>query len=218
MKFLSSLPIRALALGTLLLATVECSVSEQVKDSPSKKSSSLTGTDEQREAQAYAQMQFRLNFMDEAQLGGQDVLFVRQASDLTSPQQTKLQTALQTGNLPLHLKMRIFARNSSPDRVQLKQLDYQVLLDGRELTSGSTGVGTEVESSAIVTLPVAVDLKVPRDRTAGSTPAAFAAGLADFTGSSRRLTMRIRPAYVNAAGHVTQSGAFEPIALITKKR
>ena len=187
MTFLfSAAPTRILALGTLLFAINACSVSDQVKDSPSGKTGS--NSLEQRENQAYGQVQYRLNFMDEARLGGQDILFVRQAADLTSPQQAKLQTALQAGNLPLRLRMRVYARNPSPLSLQLKQLDYQLLLDGKELTSGSTGSNTELEGSAIVTLPVAVDLNVPADRTKGSTPATFAGqnGQTYVNGQTRR--------------------------------
>ena len=214
-------PARALALAALLVATSECSVSEQVKESPTDKASRRdgpAGSAEERENRAYQQVQYRLNFMDEARLAGQDILFVRAPTDLSTPQQAKLQTALQAGTLPLRLRMRVYARNPSKENIQLKQLDYQLLLDGRELATGTTGANTPVESSAIVTLPVAVDLNVPADRTQGSTPAAFAAGLADFTGSGRRLTMRIRPAYVNAAGRVSQPSDFQPIDLVTVKR
>ena len=206
--------VRRLALGALLFSTASCSVSEQVKDSPSGKSASS----EALENKAYELVQFRLNFMDEARLGGQDILFVRQADDLTSAQQTKLQAALKAGTLPLRLRMRVYARNASKQNVRLKQLDYQLLLDGRELAAGRTGTDLELESSAIETLPVAVDLNVPADRVAGSTPAAFAANLADFTGSARRLTMRIRPTFVGAGSRVTQPTDFQAIELVTAKR
>ena len=204
---------RLLALGALFFCVASCSVSEQVKDSPSGKSA----PNEARENQAYDQILYRLNFMDEARLAGQDILFVRQAQDLTSPQQTKMQAALQAGTLLLKLRLRLYARNSSKDDVQLKQLDYQVLLDGKALAAGITGANTTLESSAIITLPVAVDLNVPAERTAGSTPAAFAAGLADFTGSGRRLTMRIRPTYVSASGRESQPSDFMPVELVTNK-
>lgn len=214
-------PGRVLALAALLAATTQCSVSEQVKESPTDKTSrrnSPATSVEERENRAYQQVQYRLNFMDEARLAGQDILFVRAPTDFTAPQQAKLQTALQAGTLPLRLRMRVYARNPSKENIQLKQLDYQLLLDGRELTTGTTGASTEMESSAIVTLPVAVDLNVPADRLQGSTPAAFAAGLADFTGSGRRLTLRIRPTYVHAAGRSSQPSDFQPIDLVTVKR
>lgn len=205
---------RALALGTLLLAANACSVSEQVKESPSGKAASV----EVRENQAYELVQFRLNFMDEARLGGQDILFVRGADDLSAAQQAKLQAAQKTGKLPLKLRMRVYARNASKDNVQLQKLDYQLLLDGRELATGSTGASIELEGSAIETLPVALDLNVPAERLAGTTPAAFAVNLADFTGASRRLTLRIRPTYVGAGGRITQPTDFQAIELVTAKR
>ncbi|GAA3989559.1 hypothetical protein [Hymenobacter antarcticus] len=208
------LPARALALGTLLISAASCSVSEQVKDSPSGKAV----TAEANENQAYSQMQYRLNFMDEAKLGGQDILFARQTTDFTSPQQAKLQTALQKGNLPLHLKMRVYARNPSAVNLQLKQLDYKLLLDGKELTAGTTGLNTALEASAIETIPVTVDLNVTPAKLSGSTPAAFAAGLTDFTGSNRRLTLSIRPMYVSATGRQSQPTDFMPVELVTAKR
>ncbi|WP_125921809.1 LEA type 2 family protein [Hymenobacter lapidarius] len=217
MKFTSYLySVRAAALGVLLVTTTQCSVSDQVKESPNAKKSNLSA--QALENQAFDRMQFRLNFMDEARLGGQDILFVRQATDLTSAQQTKLQTALQSNNLPLKLRMRIYARNPSAVNLQLKQLDYQILVDGRELTKGVTGLNEELEPSAIITLPVAVDFNVPAALLSGSTPAAFAANLADFTGSGRRLTMRIRPTYASISGRVAPQADFQPIELVTKKR
>ena len=208
-------PARALALGTLLIAAASCSVSEQVKDKPTGKNVST----EALENEAYSLMQYRLNFMDEATLGGQDILFVRQATDIASPQQAQLQTALQKGNLPLHLKMRVYAKNpSATTSIQLKQLDYKLLLDGKELTAGTTGAGTTIESSAIETLPVVVDLNVKPAQLAGSTPAAFAAGLTDFTAANRRLTMQIRPMYVGANGRQVPPTNFETVELVTKKK
>lgn len=208
------LPARALALGALLVAATACSVSEQVKDKPTGKNASA----EAIENEAYTLMQYRLNFVDEAKLGGQDILFVRQAADLTSPQQAQLQTALQKGNLPLHLKMRVYARNPSAANVQLKQLDYKLLLDGKELTAGTTGLGTQLEASAIETLPIAVDLNVQPAQLNGSTPAAFAAGFTDFTAANRRLRVLIRPMYVGATGRQVPPTDFETLELVTAKR
>lgn len=216
MKLLASLrfPLNALALGTLLIAVDSCSVSEKVKDSPSGKSVSA----EMRENKAYTQMQYRLNFVDEARLGGQDILFVRQADDFTSPQQAKLQTALQSGNLPLRLKMRIYARNPSTLDLKLKAMDYKLMLDGKELSAGSTAVDMPLEAGTIETLPLEVNLNVTSDKLAGSTPAAFASGLTDFTSKNRRLNVLIRPMYVSAAGRQVPPTDFMPVELVTAKR
>jgi hypothetical protein len=207
-------PARALALGSLLLAAASCSVSEQVKDKPTGKNVSA----EALENEAYTLMQYRLNFVDEAKLGGQDILFVRQAADIASPQQEQLQAALKKGNLPLHLKMRVYAKNPSATSVQLKQLDYKVLLDGKELTAGTTGANTQLEASAIETLPIDVDMNVKPAQLAGSTPAAFAAGFTDFTAANRRLTVQIRPMYVGASGRQVPASNFEPVQLVTVKK
>jgi hypothetical protein len=216
MKLTSSLqPLRTLTFGTLLLAAASsCSVSEQVKDKPTGKNVSA----EALENEAYTLMQYRLNFVDEAKLGGQDILFVRQASDIASAQQAQLQTALKKGNLPLQLKMRVYARNASPTNVQLKQLDYKILLDGKELTAGTTGLNAQLEASAIETLPIDVTMNVKPAQLAGSTPAAFAAGFTDFTAANRRLTVQIRPMYVGASGRQVPATAFETVQLVTAKK
>ena len=207
-------PARALALGALLITAASCSVSEQVKDKPSGKNVSA----EALENEAYSLIQYRLNFVDEAKLGGQDILFVRQASDIASPQQAQLQAALQKGNLPLHLKMRVYASNPSVTSVQLKQLDYKLLLDGKELTAGITGVDNQLEASAIETLPIAVDINVKAAQLNGSTPAAFAAGFTDFTAANRRLTVQIRPMYIGASGRQVPASAFETLQLVTVRK
>ena len=210
---------RRLALGILLLTTASCSVSEQVKERPSSRSSATSGlTEEQRENTAYEQVQFRLNFVDEARLGGQDIMFARTATDLTPAQQTQLQTAAKSGNLPLRLRMRFYARNPGPDSVRLQRLDYQLMLDNRELATGSTGANLLLQGSAIETLPLLVETNA-QPRLAGTTPAAFAAGLADFTSSARRLSVRIRPTFVSAAGRTFQpTPGFMPASLVTVKR
>ena len=206
---------RALALGSLLLAADACSVSEQVKDKPTGKKVST----EVQENEAYSAVQYRLNFMDAAKLAGQDILFVRQPTDLTAAQQARMQSALQGGRLPLHLLMRVYARNaSSTTDIQLKQLEYKLMLDGKEVATGSTGANTPLESNAIGTLPVIVDLNVTPDLLGTRTPAVFAAGLADFTAANRRLTMLIRPTYVGASGRQVPSSSFGPIELVTVKR
>ena len=205
---------RFFTLGTLLIAANACSVSEQVKDKPTGKNISA----EALENEAYTLMQYRLNFVDEAKLGGQDILFVRQASDVSSAQQAQLQTALAAGNLPLHLKMRVYARNPSVTSVQLKQLDYKLLLDGKELTAGSTGVNTQLEASAIETLPINIDMNVKADQLGNSTPAAFAAGFTDFTAANHRLMVQIRPLYVGANGRQVPAANFMPAELVTAKR
>ncbi len=216
MKITSLLfPARALAFGGLLLAAASCSVSEQVKDTPTGKAVAT----EVQESEAYNRMQYRLNFMDAAKLAGQDILFVRQASDIPAAQQDRLNNALQGGKLPLHLLMRVYARNASSFAdVQLKQLDYKLMLDGKEMATGSTGANTALESNAIATLPVMVDLNVTPALLGTRTPAEFASGLADFTAANRRLTMQIRPVYTSTTGRPVPSFNFEPIQLVTAKR
>ena len=221
-RFYSS-SVRFCAFASLLAFTTQCSVSEQVKDAPSTRSTGIARPAESpkviaRENKAYEQVQYRLNFVDEARLGGEDILFARQATDLTSPQQAKLQTALQSGTLPLRLRMRLYARNPTPDNMQLQQMDYMLMLDGKEWLSGRTGDATALEAGTIITLPVAVDLNVTPSLLKGSTPAAFAAGLTDFGGTNRRLKMLIRPIYESAAGRTYRADDFVPVELVTTKR
>lgn len=206
-------PVRALALATLLLACTQCSVSEQVKESPSGKNM----TAEALETQAYGQVQYRLNSVDEASLGGQNIVAVRQATDLPAPQQAQLQTALQSGSLPLHLKLRVFARNPSPANLQLRQLDYQLLLDGQELAAGTAARDMTLEASSIQTIPLAVDVALPADKLGAGAPA-FAAGLTDLARPDRRLTLRMRPQYVSASGRAVPPTAFEPVEMVAARR
>ena len=114
--------------------------------------------------------------------------------------------------------MRFYARNPGPDSVRLQQLDYQLLLDNRELATGRTGANLMLQGSTIETLPLLVETNA-QPRLAGTTPAAFAAGLADFTGSARRLSVRIRPTFVSPTGRTFQpTSEFMPASLVTVKR
>ncbi|GAA4370036.1 hypothetical protein GCM10023185_44230 [Hymenobacter saemangeumensis] len=208
---------RACCLAFGLLMASACSVSERVKEAPGSQPSSSTQDLSRDELRAYNQLQYRMNRLDEARLGGQDILFVQQANDLSAQQQATLQQALQSGNLPLKLRTRIFARNPTREAVQLQQLDYQVMLDGQPLATGSTGASTPVEANTIITLPVAIDLNVAPKLTGGATPLSFAAGLANLTEGQQRLQLLIRPTYLSASGRSFQPGDFEPVALVGTK-
>jgi len=211
-------PVRVLACGTLLVAFSQCSVSDKVRESPGSVRAEVSTRTLKKENTAIEAIAYRLDYIDEARLAGQDIMFVREAADLTPQQQAKLQTALQAGNLPLRLRMRIYARNPGKENIQLQKLDYQLLLDGRELTTGSTGVGMALEPSTIVTLPIDINLNVASNLTNGATPLTFASGLTNFTKNAQRLELRIRPAYASVSGNTVQADSFTPIDLISAKK
>ena len=208
---------RILALSTLLLAAAGCSVSEQRQEGgkfPVTGAGPAAPTQRQqfKAVRTFAKTTFQLAAIDEAKLAGLDMPASGAASPLSAGQLNQLKAAADgTGNVPLHLRLRLEAHNPNRDKVLLNQLEYLVLVDGREVASGSTDNVLEIGPRSTLTIPLTLDADVREALSAGLSPEALASGLSTWNRLPARLRVRVRPTFQNAAGRAFRTTDYEPI-------
>lgn len=209
--------IPALALGALLLATASCSVSEQRQEGgkfPVTSTIAPPPPPSQRQqlkaVRTFAKTTFRLVALDEAQLAGLDVQ--PRGAALPAGQLSQLKAAAgRTDNVPLRLRLRLEARNPGRDKVLLNQLEYVVLVDSREVASGSTDDGLEIGPRSTLSIPLTINADVREALTTGLTAEALASALGTWNHKPARFSVQVRPTFQNAAGRAFRTTDFEPI-------
>lgn len=218
--------IPALALSALLLTSAGCSVSEQRQEGgkfPATSSSIAPPPPSQRQqlkaVRSFAKTSFQLVAVDEAQLAGFDMQPRGTGTPLPAGQAGQLKAAAsRADNVPLHLRLRLEARNPNRDKVMLNQLEYLVLVDNREVASGSTDDMLEIGPRGTLTIPLTINADVREALTTGLTPEALASALSNWSRKPSHFIVQVRPTFQNAAGRAFRTTDFEPIEVMVAGR
>ena len=209
--------LRPLA-GVALLAftATACSVSEQSQEGGKLPTTSAIATGKapaapsQRQqlkaVRTFAKTTFRLAAVDEAQLAGLDV-----RGALTADQLSQLKAAGKTDFVPLRLRLSVEARNPNRNKVLLNQLEYLVLVNNREVASGSTDDVYEIGGRSTLPIPITFTANVREALAAGLSAEALAAALSSWSRQPSRFSVRVRPTFQNASGRAFRTTDFEPI-------
>ena len=206
----------ALAAGVL----ASCSVSDQTQDSakfPStdalKPAPPEPSLHQQKKAvRTYAKTTISLAGLDEAQLGGFNVPLQNAGTGLAPAQIDQLVAAASgTGAVPLRLRLRLEARNPNRQKVLLNELEYQVLIDNREVARGTTDDVLEVPARNTLSIPLTVTANVHDVLGAGMKPERLASAFSTWNRQPARLSVRVRPTFQNATGRAFRTTGFEPI-------
>ena len=219
---LSKISARARLLSAILAAGLlaSCSVSDQTQDSakypatdalkPAPPAPSLR--QQKKAVRTYAKTTFSLAGLDEAQLGGVNVL-TSAASPVLAPAQADQLAAAASGSadVPLRLRLRLEARNPNRQKVQLNELEYQVLVDNREVARGTTDDVLELPGRNTLSIPLTVTANVHDVLGAGMKPERLASAFGTWNRQPPRLRVRVRPTFQNATGRAFRTTGFEPI-------
>ena len=129
------------ALGLLAVASLsQCGIHEQVQ-----------------QAKAFKNVDVRLASVDQATVGGVNVLNLSQAVDLGTAERALLLAAVTAGNLPLRMRVNLEFRNPNAETAALNEFDYIAFIDGQEIAKGHTNERIEVPANGgLVTAPVVV--------------------------------------------------------------
>ena len=168
---------------------------------------SCAGINRQKEeGQNFKNCEFKLQYIEQATLGGVDVTNVRAAADLSTSARARILAAYATGSLPLNMRVNLQVTNPNGELAALNALDYKILLDGNEVATGAITQRIEVpgNSTATVTVPVNADVRRAVANGSGEALGNFALGLADRRRQPTRLTIAIRPT-VNFLGRSIKS-------------
>ncbi|MDQ2772613.1 MAG: LEA type 2 family protein [Bacteroidota bacterium] len=206
----------ALAAGVL----ASCSVSDQTQDSAKYPSTDALKPappapnlrQERKAVRTYAKTTISLAGLDEAQLGGFNVLTQNAGPVLAPAQADQLAAAASSNaNVPLRLRLRLEARNPNRQQVLLNELEYQVLVDNREVARGTTDDVLEVPGRKTLSIPLTVTANVHDVLDAGMKPERLASAFGTWNRQPARLSVRVRPTFQNATGRAFRPTGFEPI-------
>jgi len=226
---LSTISFRACLLSAIFAAGVlgSCSVSDQTQEGAKypatdalKPASPAPSLRQQNKAvHVYAKMTISLAGLDEAQLGGFNVLTPDAGTVLTPAQADQLAAAASgSANVPLRLRLRFEARNPNRQQVLLNELEYQVLVDNREVARGTTDDALEVPGRNTLSIPLTVTANVHDVLGEGMKPERLASAFGTWNRKPARLSVRVRPTFQNATGRAFRTSGFEPIpALVSRK-
>ena len=218
---LSPIAARARLLGAALAAAIlaSCSVSDQTQDSSKfpatdalKPAAPAPSLRQQKKAvHAYAKTTFSLAGLDEAQLGGINVSTREAGMGLSPAQVAQLAAASGSADVPLRLQLRLEARNPNRQKMLLNELEYQVLVDNREVARGTTADVLEVPGRNTLSIPLTVTTNVRDVLGAGMKPERLASAISTWNRQPARLIVRVRPTFQNATGRAFRTTGFEPI-------
>ncbi|MGI4741170.1 MAG: hypothetical protein ACRYG7_38880 [Janthinobacterium lividum] len=175
------------AAGLLAVASLsQCGIQEQVQ-----------------QAKAFKNVDVRLASVDQATVGGVNVLNMRQAGDLGTAERTLLAAAATAGNLPLRMRVNLEFRNPNSETAALNEFDYIALIDDKEIAQGHTTQRIEVPANGgLVTAPIMVesDLRKAMGQQSGESLANFALGLTDRNREPLRFTLKLKPTFITSSG------------------
>ncbi len=190
MSFSASQPrrlaVHAMAGVLAVVGLSQCGISEQVQ-----------------QAKAFKNVDVRLASVDQATVGGVNVLNLRQAGDLGTAERALLAAAATAGNLPLRMRVNLEFRNPNSETAALNEFDYIALIDGKEVAKGRTTQRIEVPANGgVVTAPIDVqsNLREAFGNQTGESLANFALGLTDRDRESLRFTLKIKPTFITSSG------------------
>ena len=173
--------------GLLAIASLsQCGISEQVQ-----------------QAKAFKNVDVRLASVDQATVGGVNVLNLRQAGDLGTAERALLAAAATTGNLPLRMRVNLEFRNPNDETAALNEFDYLAYIDGKEVAKGHTSQRIEVPANGGVAMaPVLVEsnLRDAFGQQSGESLANFALGLTDRDKEPLRFTLKLKPTFITSSG------------------
>lgn len=187
----------ACVLGLALLT--QCSLRDTVAESP-------TGS----------AMQFRLVRIEEATLGSLNVKNMRDPNDLSLEPRSQLIREYVSGNLPLHMRLVLEARDPGLTAATLSKLDYEVFLDEKLLGKAAAEPNVAMPAEgAPVEFPLSFDLNTRKLLGDDAMPALrnFAVGLADRRRKPMRIALRLRPTSVTVGGQSSQTNNYLQVAM-----
>jgi hypothetical protein len=187
-SFLSKHRVAVHALtGLLAVASLsQCGIQEQVQ-----------------QAKAFKNVDVRLASVDQATVGGINVLNLRQATDLGTAERALLVAAATAGNLPLRMRVNLEFRNPNSETAALNEFDYITLIDGKEVAKGHTNQRIEVPANGgLTTAPIQVEgnLRQVLGEKSGESLADFALGLTDRDRQPLRFTLKLKPTFITSSG------------------
>lgn len=158
---------------------------------------------------ALSQVDFSLAGADQGVLAGIDISRLRSARDLTPGQLLAVVAAVQSGRLPLSFTLHVAADNPAENpTARLLQLDWTLLLEGRETVSGRLDQAFLIPAGDRTDVPLRVELDLLRFYEDNARDLAdLAIALAGGSGGApKSIELRARPTVDTELGPIAYPG------------
>lgn len=165
---------------------------------------SQCGIQEQvQQAKAFKNVDVRLASVDQATVGGVNVLNLRQAGDLRTAERAMLLAAYTSGNVPLRMRVNLEFLNPNDETAALNEFDYIALIDDKEVAKGHSSQRIEVPANggvAMAPFEVNSNLREVLGEQTGESLANFALGLGERDRDPLRFALKIKPTFITKSG------------------
>lgn len=173
----------------------------------------LSGCEILNQAQQMANLtkcEFRLNSVDQLRLAGVNIQQVRQLSDLNFMDAAKITAAAASGgNLPLNFTLNVEVKNPNPATAGLNRLDWILLIDDIEMTTGVNDQRVQVAANggtAIIPLTIGIDLRQALQGKSADAIANFGLNLAGAGNRPTRITLKAKPTIMLGSQTISYPG------------
>lgn len=166
-------------------------------------------------------LQFKLGKVDGLNISGVNLSNVKSISDLNILQGADLLGAFASGKLPTKFTVNLIAKNpdtypggNAESSSLIKGLDWRLLIDNKNIISGEIdqqitvpGVG----KSTTIPIPISVDLLELFQNNSYENIINLALAIGGKSGTSSRLTLKIKPTIDTFLGGITYPGEIDVI-------
>ena len=153
--------------------------------------------------------EFRLNSVDQLRLAGVNIQQVRQLSDLNFLDAAKITAAAAGGTLPLNFTLNVEVKNPNPAAAGLNRLDWILLIDDIEMTTGVNDQRVQVAANggtAIIPLTIGIDLRQALQGKSADAIANFGLNLAGAGNRPTRITLKAKPTIMVGSQTISYPG------------
>jgi hypothetical protein len=164
-----------------------------------------------QEMQMLSKCEFRIHTVSDIQLAGVNVSKIQSLSDVSPLDVLQITNALLNNQLPLIFKINLQVKNPNEQSASLNSLEWIVFIDDMQMLDGAIKERFVVNASETSTLPVQIGFNLAevlqgerRDKIMS-----FGLGLADGSGSTKRVMVKLRPSIMVGQRSIMYPGWIE---------
>jgi len=164
-----------------------------------------------QEMQMLAKCEFRIHKVTDINLAGVNVSNIQSLSDVSVLDALLLTNAFLSNQLPLNFNLNLQVKNPNEQSASLNQIEWVLFIDDLQMLEGTINERFMVGPAETSTLPVQIGFNLAevlsgerRDKVLD-----FGLGLADGTGSTTRVMVKLKPSVMVGQRSVMYPGWIE---------
>ncbi len=164
-----------------------------------------------QEMQMLARCEFRIHTVTDINLAGVNVSNIQSLSDVSVLDALLLTNAFLSNQLPLNFNLNLQVKNPNEQSASLNQIEWVLFIDDLQMLEGTINERFMVGPAETSTLPVQIGFNLAevlsgerRDKVLD-----FGLGLADGTGSTTRVMVKLKPSVMVGQRSVMYPGWIE---------